>query len=86
MWLFEVVHYISWKNQQAMKRLLVPMGETLFCLREGRFLKPTILGVQWRNPASLLAGSQAQGTLSPWTPFCQAAQEWGCGLWGSWCC
>lgn len=82
MWLFEVDHYISWKNQQAMERLLVPVGETLFCLREGRFIKPTTQDVQGRNPASLLAGNHAWGTLSPWTPFCQAAQRWGCGTMG----
>lgn len=82
MWLFEVDHYISWKSQQAMERLLVAVGETLFCLREGRFIKPTTQGVQGRNPASLLAGNQAWGTRSPWIPFCQAAQEWGCGTVG----
>lgn len=82
MWLFQVVHYISWKNQQAVERLLVSVGETLFCLREGHFIKPATLGVWGRSPASLLAGNQAQGTLFSRTPFCQAAQEWGCGAVG----
>lgn len=34
MWLFEVGHYISWKNQQAVERLLVSVAETV--LLEGR--------------------------------------------------
>lgn len=80
MWLFEVDHYISWENQQAVERLLVPVEETLFCLREGHFIKPATVGVQGRSPASLLA---VRGTLCPWTLFCWAAQEWGCGTVGT---
>lgn len=76
--LFEVDHYISWKNQQAMERLLVPVGETLFCLREGHFIKPTTQGVQGKTQPHCLQKIRL-GVLCPHGPH--FARLPGVGVW-----